>query len=248
MTTTSKAWRNLRLAALLLIVLGLLAAGRVLATRVEVEQTNKTVELVMDYDEILNLARTQGYALEPLLVDLRSSGLISVAVPEDTLRRLAADGRLGYWSGSALAAMGRAGGPVDPAIAALVAAGRVSGDYTYVLPADDGTAATVTAEFRRRLSPDAVNELPLTGGRRLLEVRRELDTAEAFPLGPRPDDYRYLAGLGFRVVPRLANYRGATATDIQNELTALVKDGHARVIVERETYDDLVAKQRPLEG
>lgn len=231
MTTMAKPWRTLRLAALLLIILGLVAAAWVIAGRVAVERANRPVELVMDYDELLNLARTQGYAVEPLLVGLRASGLTTVAVPEDTLQRLAADGRLGYWSGASLAAMARAGGPVDPALARLAEENRLRGDYTYVLPADQATAATVTAEFNRRVGQGVVSELRLTGNRALLEVKRQVGAAEAISLGPRPDDYRYLASLGFRVAPRLVNYPGATADDIRQELTALAGEGHASTVI-----------------
>jgi len=185
----------------------------------------------MDYDEILNLARTQGYAIEPLLTDLRAAGLTTVAVPEDTLQRLAADGRLGYWSGAALTAMARAGGPIDPELARLAAGGRLRGDYTYVLAADRATEETVATEFRRRVGPNVIDALPLAGNRSLLEVKRLVDAAETIPLGPRPEEYRYLASLGFRVAPRLANYPGATAGDIRRELTALAVEGHASTVI-----------------
>ncbi|GAB4251084.1 MAG: diaminopimelate decarboxylase [Thermoleophilia bacterium] len=60
---------------------------------------------------------------------------------------------------------------------------------------------------------------------------------------PQLGDVLVMPATGAYCYSMASNYNGNPRPAV-----VLVKDGHARVIVERETYDDLVAKQRPLEG
>jgi hypothetical protein len=113
----------------------------------------------------------------------------------------------------------------------MAAQGRLRGEYTYVLSSDPATIDRVATELRRRVAPDVTTSIDLGAGRTMLEVRRQVAAAEVIGLGPRSEEYKYLASLGFRTAPRLANYPGATSQDIERELAALAKDGRAGTVI-----------------
>ncbi|NLI76627.1 MAG: hypothetical protein GX442_09315 [Candidatus Riflebacteria bacterium] len=88
-----------RLLRLLLVLLplwlpGFLAAvGRCLL-RQDAESRDRYVETVLDYDEWRRLAREEGWPLTDMLAEARRRGASSVAVTEDTLASLEAEGRV----------------------------------------------------------------------------------------------------------------------------------------------------------
>lgn len=81
-----------------LVVGGLLSLG-VAILRLQVEGTYRQVALVADWDEVRMLAAEEGRPLVEVLETLRREGLTGVALPEDTLQRLADEGRLEILSG-----------------------------------------------------------------------------------------------------------------------------------------------------
>ncbi len=74
--------------------LGLLASAYVAFERGRVESRNRTVGLVVDYDEVERLALLSGVPATDVLRELKSAGATGVALAEDTLHGLLRDGRL----------------------------------------------------------------------------------------------------------------------------------------------------------
>jgi hypothetical protein len=75
-----------------LIVLASVAGAYALHKRQQVEALNRRVELTLDYTELRTLAQMTGQPLPNILAHCRDSGVISVAVTEDTLAGLEAAG------------------------------------------------------------------------------------------------------------------------------------------------------------
>jgi len=73
---------------------GLLAAVGMAGARWRVEQGNRLVELVADYDEIVDLATDTGVPLDTVLQRLQQAGLTSVAVSEETVAQLLSAGKV----------------------------------------------------------------------------------------------------------------------------------------------------------
>ena len=84
---------------LLLIVLPLLLPGLLVAAwrslfRTMAEQKNIYVETVVDFEEMRQLSREEGWKLPDLFAEIRKNGASSVAISEDTLASLESEGRI----------------------------------------------------------------------------------------------------------------------------------------------------------
>lgn len=82
-----------------LIVLPLLLPGLLVAAwrclfRTLAEQKNIYVETVVDFEEMRQLSREEGWKLKDLFVEMKKHGASSVAISEDTLASLESEGRI----------------------------------------------------------------------------------------------------------------------------------------------------------
>ena len=75
---------------IVLIAIGLAAALLVNWQRYKIERVNTQVELVSDYEEIVEMARIDGIPLQSALRQLKAAGLTSLAIFETNLEKLAA--------------------------------------------------------------------------------------------------------------------------------------------------------------
>jgi len=79
---------------ILLLLIGVFAAGFSLLQRYRVEARSRRVALVVDYSQLRSLASATGVPLEEALSKLKDAGITGVAVTEDTLGDLQTDGVL----------------------------------------------------------------------------------------------------------------------------------------------------------
>ena len=66
------------------IIVGLIAALYIGWNRHIVEENNMTVELVFDYDDIVELARIEGVPMQTVMEQMKDTGVSSLAVYEST--------------------------------------------------------------------------------------------------------------------------------------------------------------------
>ncbi len=78
----------------LLILVALAAAVALGADRVALERGNRTVELIVDADDVHQLALASGKSFSDTLAALKSVGATALAVKEETLAEMVASGRL----------------------------------------------------------------------------------------------------------------------------------------------------------
>lgn len=90
----TRSTRSLKLACLFLIVLGAITTAIVLPKRIAIERHSNTVEMVVDYNELLALSTTKGMEIGDLLQQMKSAGATSVGLAEETLGTLEAQGEL----------------------------------------------------------------------------------------------------------------------------------------------------------
>lgn len=90
--------RTQKLVAAALILVGLLAALWVAVGRVMVEQTNRTVGITVDWEEVRALAAAAGVTPGKVLGDLRAAGATHLAVPEMALADVIARGEAALFS------------------------------------------------------------------------------------------------------------------------------------------------------
>lgn len=79
---------------LTILVLSLAAAVFTLYQRFEIEKPYYRVELVADYEKYKQLGDDMGMDMENVLRDLKASGVTSVAIKEETIEKLRADGHI----------------------------------------------------------------------------------------------------------------------------------------------------------
>src|SRR5579872_4516610 len=106
--------------AVVLVALGLLASLAVAFDRWRYEAQNRSVEVTMDQQDLVQFAQAHGYDLDELLREMRRAGLTSVAVYEEQGQRVN-DGSSAYvQSGQQIINAARTSPLGDPMLAAMV--------------------------------------------------------------------------------------------------------------------------------
>jgi len=197
-----------------IIIVGLVAALTIVWQRHQVEEHNTRVELVMEYEDIVELAQMEGVPLDNLMHKVKDAGITSMAVYETTLEKLSKSGKVTTLPGAQVLHQYHAGMLSDPTWRALVEAGRVQADEVYVIGHDDQVFAEVKEDLILRLSPERVTVLDQA--RKILVVKANYDKVIKWNLGLSTEEMRYVVNQGFYVVARPTNYTTVQPEDIQS--------------------------------
>lgn len=198
---------------ILLIVIGLLASLVIDVERHQVEQQNKSIELVMDYEDLVELAEKEGVQPEAVLAKAKEAGVTSLAVYETTFKKLNVNGKAVAVNGSTILANYQNGGISDAGWRSLVESGQIKGTNVYVTGHHQQTFQEVHEDLVRRLGADRVKELTVSG-QRVLEVKANYEELEKMDLGMPTDEMQAVNDAGFYVLARPTNYRQCTRDDI----------------------------------
>lgn len=198
---------------ILLIAIGLLAALAIDAERYQVESRNKSVELIMDYEDLVELAEKEGAAPEAVLAKAREAGVTSLAVYETTFKKLNVNGKAAAVNGSAILAACQTGGISDEGWRRLAETGQIKGTNVYVTGHRQQTFQEVHEDLVRRLGAGRVREMTVSG-QRVLEVKANYEELEKMDLGMPTDEMQAVNDAGFYVLARPTNYSRCTRDDI----------------------------------
>lgn len=203
---------------LVVMLAALLAALMIVWQRHGAEESNKRAELVMDYEDIVELARTEGEPVSDLMTRFREAGVTTLAVYDTTLEKLHRDGRVTVLAGTDIQERLRAGTPVS------ISQGGFQSDKVYVIgknrPEPDKTYDEVRSDLIRRLGAARVQELP-DQGRRILEVSGNYEKLIKWNLGISSEEIKESAAYGFWVMIRPTNYTKVTADDVESVFSRL---------------------------
>ncbi len=191
-----------------LVVLGLAASSAVLAMRHRLEARYRAVEIVLDGDDWVSLIRREGRLTSEVMADLRQRGAVSVALSDNTLKRLAEEGAVSYAGGGQLASTGRLAALREP-FAGLAAMGALRTDAVYVSGSPDALEF-VSARLTALLGPERVRAI--NGA---IEVLGTAPDLEELGLGFRPADAAPYRAAGLEVVLRPRNFRGLTPESLR---------------------------------
>jgi hypothetical protein len=195
-------WRRLwgRLPALVLCAAaGLAASGVLLAGRLAVERTNRTIEMTVDGDDWATLARLRGMDRDALYAQLYERGVRSVTLYAASLRRLADAGLITVTAGSDAIDAARAQ-TLAPPLARLE--GRLRVNATYVQGPPD-LLALVRGGIAAQRGPDAA-KLAAPG---VLEIAGRGRDLEDLSLGLVPAEVEAARRARLEVEPRIRNFR-----------------------------------------
>lgn len=195
------------------IIIGLIAAIVVNVQRYTVEQSNKTVDLAIDYEDMLKLAQMEGLPVEEVLSRAKEAGITSLAVYETTFEKLNKSGKTIAIPGSQLLENYYSGTMSDPAWRALISNGTIKGDESYVVGNDLQTYTEVKEDLIRRLGEDRVTVLH-AGNQEFLAVKANHNELLKMNLGMPTDEMKAVNDAGFYVLARPSNYKNVTDDDI----------------------------------
>lgn len=202
---------------LALIGLGLLAALAIGWQRHMVEENNTRVELVMDYDDVVELAQLEGMPGPELMRSLKEAGLTSLAVTETSLEKLHKTGKLTVSSGADLLALYRAGNLDKPLFAEQNGQIDPARIYIFVKRGEPGGSALfeeVRSDLARRLGPDRIHDVNGSADRLAMAVDANFEKVYKWNLGLPTYAMREVTAAGFNIVARPTNYTKVQPDDI----------------------------------
>ena len=197
---------------ILLIMIGLVAALTIVWQRHNVEENNSKVELVMDYEDVVELAELEGVPLDGLMQKVKDAGITSLAVYETTLEKLSKSGKVTALSGAQILNDYRAGMLSDATWRGLVETGHIQAEDIYVIGHDAKVFAEVTEDLMLRLSPERVSVVDEQ--RKIIDVKANYEKTIKWNLGLSTEEMNYVVAQGFYVVARPTNYTNVRATDV----------------------------------
>ena len=194
-----------RYAAFLLLI-ALLSCAFVAVMRAAKERETNRVEIAMDYNDFLTLARSYNYRPGPFLVELRRAGLTSLALTEELGSSLTGSASTNATAISGLGLLGSARlAPVtDPTLAALVRAGRVRAGSVYLLVYDKPTFERYVQQLPlhfERQSISVLHDAPPY----VIALRTQIDYFNTSALGIPADQVALAHRLKMFIIPRFQN-------------------------------------------
>lgn len=198
---------------ILLIAIGLVAGLAISYQRYHLESSNATVELALDYEDVLKLAEDEGVPPTQVLAKVKESGISSLAVYETTFKKLNANGKASAISGSDILSRYHSGSLVNPAWQELVRTGKITGTDVYVVGHDPQTFAEVKEDLFLRLGDERIQVIPVNGSE-ILDVKANYENFLKMNLGMPTDEMKAVNDAGFYVIARPSNYTDVTKTQI----------------------------------
>lgn len=204
---------------ILCILIGLVASLTIVWQRHNVEERNTQVELVMEYEDIAELAQLEGVPLDRLMHQVRDAGITSLAVYETTLEKLNKSGKVTTLSGAEILNQYHAGMLNDATWRGFVESNRIQAEDVYVVGHDGKVFAEVQEDLILRLSPERVTVFDKE--RQILAVKANFEKVVKWNLGLPTDEMRYVVSQGFYVVARPTNYTKVQAGDVKSVFARL---------------------------
>ncbi len=188
-----------------LIVIVALAAAIFLALgRARIEKANRTVEVIVDADDVRQVATAAGRPISDYLVDLRKAGAGALAVREMTIDDLRDTGRIMVMT---------------------------MGGETSIISPDGGLAALMAPSLALRL-PQL--DMRLSSPPPVITVGIPAEELMDVPALLRPEDLVAAQDAGLRVVARLRNFPSATPAAIEAAAGQAKASGARLIIFDKE--------------
>lgn len=194
------------------LAISLLVSFGIAAKRWRVEKSNRTVEIVLDYEAVASMARASGKTLPQALREFKAAGATSVALPDETLESLAASGDIALLSPQAF--------PVIPGGPQVVA-----GKYdSVVLTTDSDLALQIQNAFRAKAHA-LLEPLGQWRGRRLLGISGLSFAQKVIGVGVSRRKAAVCQEAGMASVGRPLSFPGATQDGVRFTIRDLKAHG-----------------------
>lgn len=187
-------------------MLALFACAVVAAYRIRVEQQSRRVEIAMDYNDFLALARSYNYKPAELLIRFRRAGLTSLALTEELGSALTGSTSANAFaiSGESLTNSARISAIANPTLAALVHSGQVRAGAVYILAYDAPTFHRYMQQLPLHFERSGIRVLHASVPY-VIQARTQIDYFNSTGLGIPADQVSLARKLGFFIIPRFQN-------------------------------------------
>ena len=201
-------------ALLAVMVLGLVASVVINMARIADEKANNSVDLVVDYESIVELAEKEGLPVSEVMAKAKDAGITSLAVYDRTFKKLNKSGKCTATRGADIMERYRTGSLVSPGWQQLAATGKIVDAEMYVTNGDDITYRETKEDLIRRLGKNRVRAF-VVDGKEVLAVKANGDEFIKMDLGLATDEMKAVNDAGFYVVARPTNYVRPTVDDVK---------------------------------
>jgi glutaredoxin-related protein len=219
---------NLKKILIIIIALSLIVSVLVDVNRIKVENKYDTVEIVGDLKSFKDLASATGRDLTSVLSDMKSAGLIGVAVNEVTLENLQQSGEISlsllkdvinlYLLSSNLG-----NEALEDYLKSLTDKEREQyGNYIVVTTKDVKIFNFLKEALTKRVPEDGLKVLEKRGSYAFV-INKPKDVFITKGLGFDESDLGLVKSLGFDVIPRIENFTGIKDKDIEEYVDILKK-------------------------
>jgi len=195
------------------ILVGFVASLIIGMERHAVEDNSRTVELVVDYEGLLELAAREGLPAETVLARAKEAGITSLAVYETTFEKFNKNGKATAVQGADILAAYHTGTLTDPHWRTLVEEDKIVGTEIYVVAHDPVTYAELKDDLFRRFGSARVTVYTV-GTDEVLAVKDYYEAFEKRNIGLPSDEMRAVNAAGFDVLARPSNYASCTPEDV----------------------------------
>ena len=161
------------------------------------EGGSRTVELVMDFRDLQMLSALSKVPLNNLLDEIKSRGIVSIGLMEETLPDAQALGEVVYAGGTGIERLKG----LNPILDKLIAEKKIKPSATYIFSLNAPTRKRIKQQLQFILIKDEVKSL----GENIIEVNEAEVRLRDVGLGLSENVSIFLKKKGFRIIPRLWN-------------------------------------------
>ena len=199
---------------LIVICIGLFAALIIAGQRYFVESNNNQVDMVLDFQNAVELAEREGLELDDVLTQLKGVGITSLAVYDSKLEKLSAQGKVFALAGSDILSNYQSGTLTNELWRQTIEFDLVAPGRVYIIGGDLQSYQDTKEALFQRLGEQRV-KIFAVGGIEVIEVKARYSDLMKMPLGMPRDEMDKARAAGFNIVARPMNFNKCTAANVE---------------------------------
>lgn len=197
--------KYLKRVALFFILISVLAAFYLDYSRISNEQANKTVDILVDYDEVTTLAKANNMPLDSMLLQFKQAGSTGILLRERTVKDLNQTGDVVVKTASELELLRTLN-------SGFLAGVQLQDGYTYLIIDNE-------RDYQYVLEQLQLKKKNVTGTKQgetfLISVHLSVREYEKLGVGFLPKDVAAIQQSGLSLVPRIREWGSATPESLQ---------------------------------
>ncbi|MDD4179398.1 MAG: DUF5693 family protein [Candidatus Margulisbacteria bacterium] len=183
---------------LALVLLAAVLLGAYLGfLRFIIETQNRSVEIVLDLNDLKKAAAFEKRPLGPILDEIRKIGINEIGVFEETLSDASLQGELLFLNSAGVLRVAN----TVPAFNRLATLHQIKADKTYLYLPNETVRRRIYGQLKLAVGEKTLKFL----GRDILQVDEQADELRTLGLGISESQKKYLEEKGFTIVPRVWN-------------------------------------------